>query len=83
MSILEKIKSKKDVYIYIRQKAREKKSELLPQTTKLKSADNSWHYWLGVELNCNQIIADLEELEKECEMAFNSIEIDLSALRGK
>lgn len=83
MSILEKIKHKKDVYIYMREKAKQKKAELLPQTVKSKSADRSWHFWNGVEMTCTSVIADINEIERFAESVFSNIDIDLSALRGE
>lgn len=81
MSILEKIKLKKDTYIYLRAKAEEKMSILIKNRD--KSSNDSWHFWNGVKTQSTLMISDLTEIERLCEQTFNSIEIDLSALRGE
>lgn len=83
MSLLEKIKSKKDAYTYILKKAENKKADLTKTYDKSETSRTSWSFWNGVVMNCKQVLADLSEIERDCEMAFQSVEVDLSALRGE
>ena len=83
MSLLEKIKNKKDVYVYLLKKAESKKAELMKTYDKSASSRQSWHFWNGVENTVKGVISDLKAIEVDCEMAVQSVSVDLSALRGE
>lgn len=83
MSLLEKIKNKKDVYVYLLKRTQSRKAELMKTYDKSASSRQSWHHWNGVESVINGVISDFKEIEVDCEMALQSISVDLSALRGK
>ena len=75
MSILEKVNNKIKICEELIAHADQREKEIKEKERK--------YYWYGVKNAIKTELGDLKEIQADLEMASQSIEVDLSALRGE